>query len=337
MKFPTKAEQPKTTEEGKPTLDNLLARSCFPEQWIAAVSAVLIINVVQSRADDLRVETVQMPPLRIKGQAARAHTQGLEVLDGKYYVTARREDVQPKRALLLRTAAGASDWDIWDITPVGIGGTVTILDHPGGFQSDGKRLWIPLAESKRKGSSLIRAFPMSGLAPGQPLKAEFEFAVNDHIGAVAVSSARKIVFGANWDTEAVYLWDFDGRLQRTMNGPELESRGLGVVSGVNGRAGLAVQDWKVVGDRLFASGLFRGPGVAPESSQSRLISFVGFAELGFQRWSISLPKQNGTELGQEAMAIADGLVYFLPGDLGASNWIFRLPLADLLRQPSKSR
>jgi hypothetical protein len=261
----------------------------------------------------------------------------LEILDGKYYVTARREDIQPKRALLLRSAAGANDWDIWDITPVSPDGTVTMLDHPGGFQSDGKRLWIPLAESKRKGSSLIRVFPIARLVPSQPLKAEFEFPVNDHIGALAVSAARKIVFGANWDTEAVYLWDFDGRLQRTMNGPDLASRGLGVVSGATGRAGLAVQDWKVMGNRLFASGLFRGPGVSPESSQSRLISFVGFAELGFQRRSIALPKQNGTELAQEAMAISNGLVYFLPGDLGASNRIFRLPLADLLGPPSKGR
>jgi hypothetical protein len=68
-----------------------------------------------------------------------------------------------------------------------------------------------------------------------------------------------------------------------------------------------------------------------------LISFVGFAELGFQRRSIALPKQNGTELAQEAMAISNGLVYFLPGDLGASNRIFRLPLADLLGPPSIGR
>src|SRR4029434_2783288 len=110
------------------------------------------------------------------------------------------------------------------------------------------------------------------MIPGQPLKAKFEFPVNDHIGALAVSGDRRNVFGANWDTEAVYVWDFNGRLQRTLNNSELESRGLGVVSGANGRAGLAVQDWKVVGDRLFASGLFRGPGVTPESPQSRFMS-----------------------------------------------------------------
>jgi len=173
---------------------------------------------------------------------------------------------------------------------------------------------------------------MAGMVPGQPLKAEFEFLVNDHIGALAVSADRRIVFGANWDTEAVYVWDFGGRLQRTLNGPDLESRALGVITDPNGRAGLAVQDWKVLGDRLFASGLFRGPGVGLESPQSRLMSFTGFSEPGFQRSSIPLPKQNGTELSQEAMAIADGLVYFLPDDLGASNRIFRLSLADLMKR-----
>src|SRR4030095_11882925 len=107
MEFPAKAERPKTTEDGEPTPDNLLARSCFPEQWIAAVSTALIISVVQSQADDLRVETVQIPPLRIKGQAARAHTQGLEVLDGKYYVTARREGDRAKRACAQSTRSVA--------------------------------------------------------------------------------------------------------------------------------------------------------------------------------------------------------------------------------------
>ena len=296
-----------------------------------AACAMLVLHLHQSLADDLAVAAIRLPPLRVNGHPARAHTQGLEIKSGKYYVTARQDDVFPKRALLLRTDAHGTDWDVWDITPADARGALTTLDHPGGMQSDGDRLWIPLAESKRKGSSLIRVFSMASLVAGQPLKAEFEFSANDHIGAVAVSADHRIVFGANWDTEAVYVWDFDGRLQRTLNGPELESRGLGIVSGANGRAGLAVQDWKVVGDRLFASGLFRGPGVAPESAQSRLMSFADFAEPGFQRWSIPLPKQNGTELAQEAMAISDGMVHFLPDDLGASNRIFRVSLADLLK------
>jgi hypothetical protein len=220
---------------------------------------------------------------------------------------------------------------VWDITPVDARGTLTALDHPGGMQSDGERLWIPLAESQRRGRSVIRVFPLAGMVPGQSLKAELEFPVGDHIGAVAVDRGQRDVYGANWDTESVYVRGFDGRLQRTMSGTVLEGRALGVFGGANGRAGLAVQDWKVVGDRLFASGLFRGPGVAPELPQSRLMSFSEFLKPAFQRWSIILPKQNGTELAREAMAIADGTVHFLPEDLGGSNRIFRVSLADLMK------
>jgi hypothetical protein len=156
--------------------------------------------------------------------------------------------------------------------------------------------------------------------------------VKDHVGAVAVSVDRSIVFGANWDTEAVYVWEFDGRLQRNLNGPELESRGLGVVGGGRGHAGLAVQDWKVVGDLLFASGLFRGPGVVPGTPQSRLMIFTSFSEPGFQCRTVSLPSPGGTELALEAMAISDGLVHFLAEDLGASNRIFRVSMADVMKR-----
>ena len=299
---------------------------------IVAVCAAFVLQFTRSLADELTITVIKLPALHVHGQPARAHTQGLEIDAGKFYVTARRDDVQPRRALLLRTDADGTDWDVWDITPLDARGALTSLDHPGGLQSDGKRLWIPLAESRRNGRSLIRVFPMKGMVPGQPLKADFEFPVNDHIGALAVAADRRIVFGANWDTEAVYVWNFEGRLQRTLNGADISSRGLGVVIGTQGRAGLAVQDWKVVGDRLFASGLFRGPGVAPESPQSRLMSWVGFLETEFQRWSITLPKQNGTELSREGMAISDGLVYFVPEDLGATNRIYRAPLADLMKR-----
>jgi hypothetical protein len=298
----------------------------------SAILPLLVLHGNHSRAEDLTVEVVELPSLRIYGQSAKAHTQGLEVTGGKYYVTARRDDVTPKRALLLRAEPAKTDWDVWDITPVGSAGAETALDHPGGMQSDGKRLWIPLAESKRKGRSIIRVFPLAGMVGGQPLKSEFEFPVNDHIGAVAVAANRGLVFGANWDTEAVYVWDLEGHLKRTLNGSALGIRGLGVVAGSDSRAGVAVQDWKVIGDRLFASGLFRAPGSAPVSPKSRLMSFANFMEPDFQRWVVAMPLHEGTELTQEAMAISDGVVHFLPEDLGASNRLFRVALADLLKR-----
>jgi len=292
---------------------------------------LFVLHANHSRAGDLAVEEIKLPTLRIQGQSARAHTQGLEIAGGNYYVTARRDDVTPKRALLLRTETRGTNWDVWDITPLDAAGTVTALDHPGGMQSDGKRLWIPLAESKRKGRSLIRVYPLAGMVDGQPLKWEFEFPVNDHIGAVAIAANRGLVFGANWDTEAVYVWDLDGQLKRTLTGDALAARGLGVITGAASRAGVAVQDWKIIGDRLLASGLFRAPGSSPVSPKSRLISFGNFLETDFQRRLVAVPLHRGTELAMEAMAISDGVVHFLPKDLGASNRIFRVELTDLLQ------
>ena len=87
----------------------------------------------------------------------------------------------------------------------------------------------------------------------------------------------------------------------------------------------------MIGDRLFASGLFRGPGALPETPQSRLISFTRFTEPGFHPTAIPIPKQSGTELAHEGMAISAGQAYFLPEDLGATNRIWRLRIAELAK------
>lgn len=279
------------------------------------------------------MEEIRLPSLRIQGQPARAHTQGLELVAGRCYVTARRDDVRPKPSLLLRSEPAAAEWDVWDITPVDAQGAVTAQDHPGGMQSDGTRLWIPLAESNRTGRSIIRAYKLADMTAGGRLKADFEFTVNEHIGAVAVAADRQLIFGANWDTERVYVWDFKGRLQRTLTDFELKPRELGVVAGAGGRPGVAVQDWKIVGDRLYASGLFRAPpGAASGATQSRLIWFTRFLESNFEQRAVTLPRPKATMLAREGMAISAGKVYFLPDDLGASNRLFRMSLADLLQR-----
>ncbi len=294
--------------------------------------AMLVLHAEQSRADDLAVETIGLPSLRIDDQLAKAHTQGLELVDGKYYVTARRDDVRPKRALLLRAVPKGTACDVWDITPKSAPGDTEVMDHPGGLQSDGTRLWIPLAESKRNGRSLIRAYRLKDIEAGRRLESDFEFPVNDHIGAVAVSVERQILLGANWDTEKVYAWDFKGQLQWTLAGADLKARGLGFVASADGRAGVTVQDWKFVGDRLFASGLFRSSGSASVPPASRLCWFEHFQDRDFRRGTVVLPRQAGTELAREGMAITAGMVYFLPEDLSVSNRLFRMSVAGLMQQ-----
>jgi hypothetical protein len=295
----------------------------------------LVGIIVDLRAESLTVEIVPLPALRVDGKTARAHTQGLEVHGGYLYVTARREDVRPRQALLLRTEPAGTNWNVWDITPVAPGGAQTALDHPGGMQSDGKRLWIPVAKSKPKGRTLIRVFPFAAMAAGQPLKPEFEFPVNDHIGAVAVALERGLVLGANWDTESVYVWDLEGHLKNTLTGLVLGARGLGLTAGSAGGAGVAVQDWKAIGDGLFASGLSRTSVAEAMSPRSRWLSFTNFLETDFRQCVVVLPLQGRTELGREAMAVAGGWVQFLPEDLGATNRLFRARLSDLFKHSSK--
>jgi len=315
-----------------PSASGRKSRPAFlPQPWkllLPAVFAAFSLEGDQTRAEYVSIEQISLPPLRIQGQPAKAHTQGMELVAGNCFVTARRDDVRPRQALLLRAAPSAADWDIWDITPLDAQGVLTPLDHPGGMQSDGTRLWIPVAESKRNGRSLVRAYRMAEMKAGQPVKSESEFLVEDHIGAVAVSAGRRLLIGANWDTEKVYLWDFQGRLLKTLAGDDLRARGLGVVAG-RGGSGVAVQDWKIVGDRLYASGLFRSSGSAGSLPESRVLWFDAFAEPHFQRWAVKWPLQNGIQLAREAMAISDRLLHWLPEDLGATNRMFRASVADL--------
>ena len=53
-------------------------------------------------------------------------------------------------------------------------------------------------------------------------------------------------------------------------------------------------------------------------------------EPGFGCQTITLPVFDRTELGQEAMAISDRFVHFIPEDLGTSNRLFRASLTNLL-------
>jgi len=191
--------------------------------------------------------------------------------------------------------------------------------------------WMSLRRLKRS-ATWLAYFRISGWAA----KPAIEFSVSDHIGAVAVSSERGLVFGANWDTVKVYVWDFTGALQRTLRDDELKARGLGV-DAAGARAGIAVQDWKIVGDRLFAAGLFKTPESTTVPPASRFCEFERFLERDLRSLRVTLPQQNGTELAREAMAVAGGSVYFLPEDLGASNRVFHLSIAKLTRTTAGRR
>lgn len=277
----------------------------------------------RARAADL--ERVALPALRLRGEPLTAHTQGLEIVGDALYVTARQDSPAPRRALLLKTAWNAAEWQLWELTTDKPG-----LDHPGGFQSDGERLWIPLATSRRGGASRIQAYAIAGLKPGQPPRPELEFAVADHIGALAVLPQQDLLAGAAWDTDTVYLWDRQGRLKETLRGADLRRRGLGSEPLPGEPPGLAVQDWKFVDGVLVAGGLVK-PGGAAGPALSRLLWLDGRLE-HLPTLPPLPPGPEGVELGREGMAVARDSVWFLPGDLGATNALYRTSWSALRHQ-----
>lgn len=270
------------------------------------------------------ISVLPLPRLQVNGRPAKAHTQGLELAQGYFYTTARLDDPKPRRALLLRTTKAARHWDVWDITITNVGPSATeaVLDHPGGLQFDGRFLWVPVAESRRGGITMVCAYGVDSLQPGRAATASFKFKVEDHIGALAVSKHKRMILGASWDTETVCVWDLDGNLKRKLDASELKRLGLGIATGPDPRSGVAVQDWKFVDDNLYAAGLFKSWDGMTQLPRSRLMVIERFGDQNVAVQSLPLERYQGVELASEGMAVTERTVWFLPEDLGASNRLF---------------
>ncbi|MBN9691813.1 MAG: hypothetical protein J0M24_16350 [Verrucomicrobia bacterium] len=277
--------------------------------WLAA----------QESALPLGWERISLPPLRVAGQPARAHTQGLETVGDDFWVTARRDDVTPRTALLLRTSRTASAWDAWELPRPEVA-----LDHPGGLQSDGQRLWIPLSGSRRDIRSLIQAYRLTDLVPGAPARPEREFPVADHIGALAVDRLGHL-WGASWDTVTVREWDETGVLKSTWSAERMRALGLGFAGA---GSGLTVQDWKWLGGEIYATGLWKSE-AKTAAPASRLLRFSVESGPSQSGQLTVLPLLDGVEAAREGMSLRDGILRVLPGDLGATNVLYQIPVTSL--------
>jgi hypothetical protein len=276
-------------------------------------------------AQETHDATVQpLPSLRIDGHPAVAHTQGIVHAGGHWWVTARREDVHPRRAVLLRWKPGDATWDSWDLTPIDATGNPTALDHAGGFHESRGRVWIPVAESRAHGKSVIRTYTLARFAPGGPAVPDAEFPVDDHIGAIAVAEGQKRLYGANWDTESVYVWDLDGHLERKITGAARMDRQLGILPEGHPGEGLAVQDWKWTDGHLVASGLASAPGGTRLRPAGRVVIFEDFLQPTFRRTAFAVPMRGALELAREAMTPEGTGFGFLPEDLGPTNRLFHI-------------
>ncbi len=262
-----------------------------------------------------------LPNVRVNGQFVRIHTQGLLVTARHFYVSGRLER-EPRRALLLRfDREDPQQYEHRDITPQVPEGVSDQLDHPGGFDGDERRLIIPVGPSKPAGPSVILSVEVAAETPLAEATVKTMFQVNDHIGAVAWDRSNGMLYGASWDTRRTYVWDMNGKAASEIKQEEMTRE--------NPNWRLAVQDWKVVGDRLpdsasyiVASGIDKSPAAAPNrKSVIELLDVSGRRSVW--RAYPALADSDQEPMTREGFDIFQRQVFLLPADLGRDAHVFR--------------
>ena len=226
-------------------------------------------NALDALFRSRNVVLIQQVPL----QFATYHVQGLELTEQFYFVTS--VDKEQNRGWLFKidrqNANLNSKIELTDRT----------LIHPGGLQFDGHYLWIPNAEYKSQGRTMIY-----GVDPNS-LEICTSFPVDDHIGAIA-SDGKNLLYGVNWDALHFYIWDFDGHQLNKVDSP----------------TSMAYQDIKYFAGKLLCSG---------HKDDDSVIDIIDP-----ENWTlvkrIDLPQDVWKNtLSREGMAF-DGNLYFLPDD-----------------------
>lgn len=84
--------------------------------------------------------------------------------------------------------------------------------HPGGIDSDGKSLWVPVAEYRPYSHAIVYRIDLATLAVRE------EFRVADHVGGVVAEPGAGRVYGVTWGSREFYSWTGSGKeLSHTAN------------------------------------------------------------------------------------------------------------------------
>lgn len=85
--------------------------------------------------------------------------------------------------------------------------------HPGGIDFDGVSVWVPLAQYRPRGSSIIYSIDPNTLAVHE------RFRVDDHVGWVASAGPDGPVHGGSWGSRTLYTWTPEGELLDSWRNP----------------------------------------------------------------------------------------------------------------------
>jgi hypothetical protein len=86
--------------------------------------------------------------------------------------------------------------------------------HPGGIDTDGKSVWVPVAQYRPNSSAMIFRIDVKNLSVHKL------FDVKDHIGGIVENPATGELVGNNWGSRHFYAWNTKGKLVDNWNNPE---------------------------------------------------------------------------------------------------------------------
>jgi len=171
--------------------------------------------------------------------------------------------------------------------------------HPGGIQLTGNDLWVPLAEYRRRSTSTMLRLD------AQSLETKHSFAIDDHIGGVAVDG-QGTVYAANWDCREIYSFDEQGKLLQRVKNP----------------TGVAYQDIE------WQEGLLLGTGRIREGGRSlSVVDAIDPTKWRHVRRYRLLGKlrSGGNDFGREGFTKHGKNFFLLPED-GPHTTVYRFPL-----------
>jgi hypothetical protein len=86
--------------------------------------------------------------------------------------------------------------------------------HPGGIDTDGTSVWVPVAQYRPGSSAVIFRIDVKTLTVHRM------FDVGDHIGGIVMDRTTGHLVGNNWGSRHFYEWNAQGRLIADWNNPE---------------------------------------------------------------------------------------------------------------------
>ena len=253
----------------------LSRRALLTRVGLAASALVAGVHTTGARQSTVRSGSLGALRRTVSLGATLDHPQGITAsADGAtWWVTSVLR--QEKKGLL--AAFRAADGQLLQRVEVQDGPRY----HPGGLGRLGDTLWLPVAEYTRASTSVLQARDAATLA------LRSQFAVQDHIGALAVTAGALI--GCNWDARKFYEWTFDGRQSAV----------------VEHDGAARYQDLQWTGEALLAAGLFGDTGV---------IDLLDWPSLDLRERIVVGQTDRGVVLTHEGMAVTGSDLLLMPED-----------------------